>query len=425
MNYFEAKRLIPIPAAILILCAFISIAGCNGISGEFEPDALYLTWQHDPSTSITIDWHTRQLDNNRPRVLQFRKQGEDTWQERPAHFREFPFSDRKINRTEIRGLEPSTTYEFRFGHGSKVYHFNTLPATLSNGETVRFVTGGDTSDERHQMSAEAMKHNPDFILWGGDLAYANGDPERIEMWYGWFDGIMESFISDEGRVVPVVVAIGNHELFGERRLHRQDLTDEEINAYLARYNVWDDKPTFFFDLFAFPGRPSYNLLDFGDYMTIFALDSDHYSAVEGGQTGWLREVLRERQHRPHLFPVYHVPAYPSHRSYEGTTSRRIRDNWVPLFEEFGVTASFENHDHTYKRTHPIRGGQISEDGIVYIGDGCWGRSCRDGDSKDEWYIKEFASVRHGIVVTISENEQHFLAVSEDGEVIDEHRIILN
>jgi len=403
---------------ITLLLFFIFINGSKKVDIPFDPDAIFLTWQYDPSTSMTIDWHVIARENTHPAVIQFRKSGADNWRELPANSSQFPFSDRVINRVELRGLESATFYEFRFGENSEIYQFRTLPSDLSE-QTVRFVTGGDTSDRIHTMTARAMDYDPDFILWGGDLAYANGDPERIGMWYGWFDGIKENLIDENGRVVPVVVTIGNHELFGERRLRRQDLSEEEIQDYLDRYNLWDDKPTFFFDLFAFPGRPSYNILDAGDYMSIVALDSGHYSAVTGGQTGWLREVLIERKDRPHVFPVYHVPAYPSHRPYDGTTSVNIRENWVPLFEEFGITAVFENHDHTYKRTHPIRNGVISEDGIVYIGDGCWGRSCRDGDSKDEWYIKEFASERHGIVVTLSESDQHFLVVSEDGEILDE------
>jgi hypothetical protein len=33
---------------------------------------------------------------------------------------------------------------------------------------------------------------------------------------------------------------------------------------------------------------------------------------------------------------------------------------------------FENHVHALKRTHPLTGGQISENGVVYFGDGTFG-----------------------------------------------------
>ena len=183
----------------------------------------------------------------------------------------------------------------------------------------------------------------------------------------------------------------------------------------------DGKPTFFFELFAFPDRPSYNVLDFGDYMSLIALDSGHVSSIPGAQTGWLGAVLEARKERPHLFPVYHVPAYPSHRSYNGLTSRRVREHWVPLFEEYNVRVAFENHDHTYKRTKPIRRGEVSEDGIVYLGDGAWGDvGIRSGGSREEWYIEKFVATNHAIIVTLRGDEQEYEVVNLDGKVIDRY-----
>lgn len=101
---------------------------------------------------------------------------------------------------------------------------------------------------------------------------------------------------------------------------------------------------------------------------------------------------------PHVFPVYHVPAFPSVRSFSNQTSAAIRRNWVPLFERFGIKVAFEHHDHAYKRTVPIREEAIDpERGIVYFGDGAWGAVyvvdrliaridgksvCREGSSND-------------------------------------------
>ena len=398
----------------------------------FDPAAIFLTWQHDPATTMTIDWHTTPEDGQRGSELHFRKDGETDWKVTHGNWHGFPHSDRIIHRVDLRRLEPATIYHFRFGEDSKEYHFRTMPLDLS--DPVRFVTGGDTHHSRHEMSAVAMTYDPDFILWGGDLAYANGTPERVEMWYGWFDGIKENLISEDGRVVPILVAIGNHELFGVRRLQRdgEAWPEEEIEAYLTEHNLWDGKATFFFDLFAFPGRQeaAWGVLDFGDYMSLFLLDSDHnsvplYQSVTGAQTGWLEAVLKERQDRPHLFPIYHVPAYPSHRSFDGWTNTRIREHWVPLFEKYGVRVAFENHDHTYKRTHPIREGKISEDGIVYMGDGSWGRNPRSGESSDQWYINRFESRVHGIVVTLTADRQEYIMVDDTGEEFDSYTVTIS
>ncbi len=395
----------------------------------YDPVALFLTWQQDPTTTMTIDWHTTPEDGEREAILQYKWLGDPPyqaqewgWREVEARTHQFPHSERMIHRVELTGLKAGTEYRIRFGEDSKTYYFKTMPADLR--EPVRFVTGGDTSHEEHRVSAAVMNYDPDFVLWGGDLAYCNGDPARVHLWYEWFDGVKENLISDNGRVIPVVVAIGNHELFGERRYRRQGLSDEEIEGIMKEHDLWEDKPTFFFDLFAFPGDPTYNVLDFADYMSLVILDTNHHMEVEGRQTDWLEEVLSGREGRSHIFPVYHRGAYPSHRSYSNSHAVQIRDNWVPLFEKYSVRTVFENHDHTYKRTHPIREGEINGNGVVYFGDGNWGREPRDGDSRDEWYIDGFASALHGILVTLQGPHQHFMVIDKDGEIIDEYPRVL-
>jgi hypothetical protein len=176
---------------------------------------------------------------------------------------------------------------------------------------------------------------------------------------------------------------------------------------------------------ASPGKRGYAAIDFGDYLSIVLLNSDHTVAIGGEQTRWLEETLAERQRVPHLFPVYHVPAYPSVRAFEGAVSARVREHWVPLLERFGVRVAFENHDHAYKRTHPLRAGRQSEDGIVYLGDGAWGVGARDliRDEKGEkpWYLARAESVRHFVLVTLDGREQRFQAITHDGRVLDELR----
>ena len=36
------------------------------------------------------------------------------------------------------------------------------------------------------------------------------------------------------------------------------------------------------------------------------------------------------------------------------------------------TVVFENHDHNFKRIHPIRDGRRDPDGVNYPGAGAWG-----------------------------------------------------
>ena len=322
----------------------------------YDPIALFLTWQEDPTSTITIDWHTINEDRTQ---LEIRKKGTDDWSEPfNAKFIDFPWSDRTINRVHVTDLESNTYYDFRFGESSKVYHFRTMPTQLI--DPIRIVVGGCMMHQRdwmEQTSKQALRQDPDLIIIGGDLAYAGGlapedqrqrdtqNPRVYNQWYSWFDAYKKTLITDEGRVIPMVVSVGNTEVRGafydwNDHQHRETpySDDEQWRAEAAPY---------FFALFAMPGQPGYNVLDFGKYLSIILLDTDHLNPVQS-QNNWLERVLKERIDVPHLIPVYHVPAWPSVRNYEDERNKKVRENWVPLFEKYGVQIAFEANDHAYK-----------------------------------------------------------------------------
>jgi acid phosphatase type 7 len=389
---------------------------------RFDPVGVFLTWQRDPTTTMTIDWHTT-ADDRRPE-LQYRQSGETSWQSRAGSSFPFPFSDRTIHRVELTDLEPGTTYDFRFGEDSRSYVFRTMPADAHR--PIRFAAGGDVRGDLARMEAtheRAAAQDVEFIIWGGDLAYADGREDRVERWHEFFDGYKSRLITAENRVIPAIVAIGNHEVRGGY-YHRDD---HPLRSDGPPYSEDDDSRVriapYFYRLFAFPGQPGYNVLDFGNYMSIISLDTDHTNPVDGAQARWLEQVLADRQQVPHIFPHYHVTAYPSVRHFDGDVQSRIRQHWVPLFEQYNVRTAFENHDHAYKRTYPIRQGSMDPTGVVYLGDGTWGVTPRvvgrDHD-EDAWYLASAASSRHFILVTIHGSHQHFLAIDPEGNVIDEY-----
>ncbi len=376
-----------------------------------EPPGLILTWQEDPTTSITIDWHRlpEQTEATEP-VIQARPRGTADWHDFPAERFPFPHSDRMIDRVEIKGLQPNTEYEFRGDPESRTYWFRTMPAKLER--PVTFAAGGDVRHRRswmEQTNRMAMLHDPDFIVWGGDLAYADGRPDRVNLWYEYLEVMVQTLVTDDGRVPPVVVGIGNHEVQGG--YHRDRFNSDEDKLELA---------PFFYNLFAFPGIQGYNTLDFGNYLSFIVTDTDHSTPVVGEQTRWLRRALAERRDFSHLIPVNHVPAWPSHRSFDGSISAAIREHWVPLFEHHGIRLVLENHDHTYKRTIPIyREREDKERGIVYLGDGCWGVGTRSVHSVEEtWYLKHAESTRHALIITVHPDRLDVDARDSDNNTID-------
>lgn len=403
---------------MLLLTALWSVFLCIISAAEgrattaADPLAIFVSWKEDPTTTICIDWHTTQRTYLK---LYYRAQGREEWLEVPGKLQAFPHSDRVIHRVSLQGLSPGTAYEVKFSENAESYYFRTMPADTEQ-EAVRIAFGGDTMHSKRYMeetNRQVLQYDPHLVVIGGDLAYANGNAREVERWYDWFDAWNSSLITEDRRLIPVIVAIGNHEVIG-------GYYDKQKN-YKANIQNRETIAPYFYKLFAFPGHPGYNTLDFGKYLSLFVLDTDHTNPVDGEQTEWLAEQLEHRQDVKHLIPVYHVPAYPSVRSFRNRTSKRIREHWLPLFEEWGVKIAFENHDHAYKRTYPIRNNEPDEDGIVFIGDGAWGTAPREVHAVEKsWYLQQAQSVRHFILMTIQGGELSMIMIDKDGQQIDSY-----
>ncbi len=390
---------------LALTVAFSAVTALAEPNELYDPPALFLTWKRDPARTMIIHWQT--VGEARAEAY-YRASGAGDWTKAQGESHPFPKSKRTIHTVELTGLAPRSDYEFCFLPGEKTFRFRTLPATLVS--PVRFVNGGDAYHERNWMDTMnrlAGKFDPAFVVIGGDLAYSCGgkSPERMERWDDYFDSWKTNARASDGRLVPLLVTIGNHEVVGS----------------------WDQSPTNaqgFYALFPLPGERGYACLDFGNYLSLFLLDSSITHPIEGAQTDWLRHELAKRRTMPHIIPVYHIPAYPSIRSdatgQSSEHTQMIRRSWCPLFEEAGVAVAFEHHDHSNKRTHPIRKGKIDPTGIVYLGDGAWGVRLRQPDrAKPRWYIARSDGIRHLYVVTLYPESCHVLAVNDHGEVFDE------
>lgn len=377
-----------------------SKSAADGGAKPFDPPAVYLTWQHDPTTTMTVQWHSVEV---REDVVQYQRVSEQHWRAVIGSHHPMPFSDRTVHAAELKGLEPGTDYRFRFGEDSVTFTFRTMPRDPRN--PIRFVVGGDTMgsfdmiDEWFEDTCRlAAKQDPLFAVIGGDIAYANASPKLVKRWYRWLAGWKKHMVTSDGRLIPLLVTIGNHEVEGQ-------------------YNQTPEKAPYFYSLFVAPDQRAYYVLDFGRYMSLIVLDSDHTHAIDGAQTEWLGRTLAERRDVPHVFVAYHVPAYPSVRKFDGRVGAKIREYWVPLFERFGVDVAFEHHNHAYKRTYPLRNNRIDPDGVLYLGDGGWGVLPRK--PRERWYLAKTASTRHFILVRIEGRSRSFLAIDGEGQIIDE------
>ena len=153
------------------------------------------------------------------------------------------------------------------------------------------------------------------------------------------------------------------------------------------------------------------------------LDTGHIAPIGAYQTDWLDETLADRQEKPHLIVANHVPAYPSYRPPEGLlgrfgTGEGNRLHWVPLFEKYNVDVVLEHHDHTFKRTVPLKGGLEDKYGIVYLGDGSWGQIRPPVAPEKRPYLASVARAYHMSLHRLEGDVRYHIALEESGKVAD-------
>lgn len=372
---------------------------------------LFLCWQRDPTTTMTINWvdiYQQSTD-----VVWYRQRGDREWQQMLGTHGTMGPTTLQVRRAELVGLKPDTVYEFGIGNkpedASHFWRFRTLPAALSR--PVRFIEGGDMMHTRSMMDKMAKQMqalDPDFALLGGDLAYA--DANKGSRWLDWLAVWKSRCVAKDKRLIPLVIVIGNHEVRG---------------GYGGK--PVEDAP-FFYGLFPLPDDRSYYALDAGDYLSLVILDSNHTQPVAGPQSTWLSGVLKKRAQQTFLFAAYHYPAYGTTKAPEdglpidAPLAVEIRKEWVPLFEKYGVTAVFEHDHHNFKRTHPLRNHQRDDaNGILYLGDGAWGVETREVPSPEEgWWLAKAEPRNHVWLIEIrSDGTVEMRAIDVDGTVFDE------
>lgn len=373
-----------------------------------EPQAIYLTWQGDTNQTITINYLTSEKDAKSIVYYDTESRGGDLEKYRftaggRSHSLPGIPSGPKVHRTKLKDLEPGGTYYFVAGdpqYGVLAERkFRTIP---NDGSALRFVSGGDMGigETVRQLLRQAAAREPHFALIGGDIAYANGNPANLYIWEEWMTQWTEEMITPQGFTVPVVLAIGNHEVS-------------------SRYDGKVEDAPFYFGFFAQSGRQSYFRRQFGPNLVVYFLDSGHIASHQS-QVSWLEDQMEADQAIPNRFAIYHVPLYPSHRPYSGFQSEQGRLHWEPVFSHYGLTAAFENHDHTFKRSKKILNGQVAPEGqgVIYLGDGAWGRSPRTIPVQQPWYLDKSSSSQHFWLVDVSEEGNLYRAVDKDGRVFD-------
>ena len=297
-------------------------------------------------------------------------------------------------------LEPATRYYVTVvsdGEASEEYYFKTAP---DDDRPVRVVAVGDSrtpaagrthpDNERRQVNAlmaRLVEEHPDIVAMIHGADYTNR--AYWSQLYWWLTDHAETSTTSDNRLLPIIPSRGNHDL---------DVGFEEMFWWPDRRNDY------------------YYTTHLSAEAAVITLNSE--ISRGGDQRDWLEEQLAGlRPEKRWLLAMYHRPAYPSVRDYgSGSAQRRA---WVPLFEQYGLDAAYESHDHALKRTHPIYDGQIDHQrGVVYFGDGGAGVPQRHPDP-DRWYLEVTGRHHHTHLISFHSDRLHVQAINIDDEVVDE------
>jgi hypothetical protein len=363
-------------------------------------NTLFLTWQRDPTTTMTIQWIGGLATYPETTIYYWPAKMDRLRRSQLTVSRPYPKSRHTLFRAELAGLTPDTDYCFTVGRRSPTFRFRTMPAAAT--DTISFISGGDCGVNAHTINnnIQAARQDPMFAVIGGDLAYDNGT--SLDTNLAFIRNYSKHMVTREGRLIPMLACLGNHEVeggYGNKRV----------------------KAPFFFALFdgLFPEK-GFATLDFGDYLSLVMLDTGHTTPIEGEQTDWLERVLQERADHPNVMVVNHVPAYPSFRSMEGKNGTGVgnRQHWVPLFQKYRVPVVLEHHDHTFKRTKPLLDGLAHNNGVLYLGDGSWGQLRSPQKPEKLSFLAKSSGDYHLSLHRIQGEQRFHLALDENGKVMD-------
>jgi hypothetical protein len=274
----------------------------------------------------------------------------------------------------LRNLKPATTYYFVCGSPvgwSDVKKFKTLDPqkdirfgfiadSRRRGEGRYEIEGPAYPDARIFVAQGLAAKNPNFVAFGGDMIMSGHEEWE---WEAWFEDIPGNLIASDGCIIPMVPAIGNHDLARYKIPGKQyDVTDE------TDYDI-------FTGLFALPDNELWFALNFKDlrFVTLATAGGIKQKGLSTGdrvkreaekQVFFLRKQL-ETNDKKWFITQTHYSINGGYGIKPGDGGWGLIDTWVPLYEKYKVPLVLTAHSHHYMRSWPLKRFAIGQDFVDF------------------------------------------------------------
>jgi hypothetical protein len=200
-------------------------------------------------------------------------------------------------------------------------------------------------------TAGVERLRPLFHLFNGDLCYANLAEDRVRTWWDFWDNNSRS-----ARHRPWMPSAGNHE---------NELGNGPIGY--AAYQTYFEVPEASGQTDVTRGL-WYSFT--AGAVRVISLANDDVAYQDGGnsyvrgyshgaQRRWLESELsaaRSDRGIDWIVVCMHQVAISTADQFNGA-DLGIRQEWLPLFDQYGVDLVVCGHEHHYERSHPLRGHQ--------------------------------------------------------------------
>jgi len=345
---------------------------------------LHLQFGADASSEVVVSWHTLQPVQN-PRVLLGRLDGklEQTIAAKPVSY-----ADGKSKKmvyayhAKVGQLEPDTSYLYGAMHDGAKPEFGTFLTSPRGRAAFTFTSFGDQGTPtlgKQFVPPEGVKLasavfvndnlgspaagdttlgverlQPLFHLFNGDLCYANLAQDRVRTWWDFWENNTRS-----ARNRPWMPSAGNHENelgngpIGYQAYQTYFAVPEAVGQTDVTRGLW----------YAFTAG-AVRVISIANDDVCYQDGGDSYvrGYSAGAQKAWLEKELaatRENRDIDWIVVCMHQVAISTVDRFNGA-DLGIREEWVPLFDKYGVDLVVCGHEHHYERSHPIRGSESNQ-----------------------------------------------------------------